>query len=81
MDKTLKPIKEKGDMPKYQVTMRNYFSIPNQRAFDNVSHEGGRVIRGLAIMGFKKAVDYNKCMVGLAVRNDKGNNTKGGFNK
>ena len=37
MDKNFKPIKEKGDMPKYQVTMRNYFSIPNQRAFDNVS--------------------------------------------
>jgi hypothetical protein len=41
LDKTLKPIKEKGDMPKYQVTMRNYFSVPNQRAFDNLSQDGG----------------------------------------
>jgi hypothetical protein len=24
LDKTLKPIKEKGDMPKYPVTMRNF---------------------------------------------------------
>jgi hypothetical protein len=52
MDKTLKRIKEKGDISRYQVTMINYFSIPNQRAFDNVSQEGGRVIKGLAVMGF-----------------------------
>jgi hypothetical protein len=36
-DSKIKPIKEKDDMPKYQVMMRNYFSIPNPRAFDNVS--------------------------------------------
>ncbi len=51
-DRTAKPIKEKTDMPKYQVTMRSYFSIPNPRAFDNVSQDGGRVIKGLAVMGF-----------------------------
>ncbi len=59
-EKTLKPIKEKGDMPKCQVTMRNYFSIPNQRAFDNVSQDGGRVIKGLAIMGFTN--DPQRCL-------------------
>jgi hypothetical protein len=48
----LKPIKGKIDMPKYQVTMRNFFCIPNPRAFDNVNADGGRVIKGLAIMGF-----------------------------
>jgi hypothetical protein len=39
-------------MPKYQVTMQNYFCIPNPRAFDNVNTNGGRVIKGSAIMGF-----------------------------
>jgi hypothetical protein len=29
----------------------------------------------------EKAVDYKKCAVGFAVRVDKGNNTKGGFDK
>jgi hypothetical protein len=51
-DQTAKPIKEKTDMPKYQVTMRSYFSIPNPMVFDNVSQDGGRVIKGLAVMGF-----------------------------
>jgi hypothetical protein len=46
------PIKGKLDMPKYQVTMKNYFCIPNLRAFDNVNANGGRVIKGSAIMGF-----------------------------
>jgi hypothetical protein len=40
-DQTVKLIKEKTDMPKYQVTMRSYFNIPNPRPFDNVSQEGG----------------------------------------
>jgi hypothetical protein len=48
----LKPIKGKIDMPKYQVTMRNFFYIPNPRAFDNDNADGGRVIKGLALMGF-----------------------------
>jgi hypothetical protein len=51
-DQTARPIKEKTDMPKYQVMMRIYFSIPNSRAFDNVSQDGGRVIKELAVMGF-----------------------------
>ncbi len=48
----VKPIKGKLNMPKYQVTMRNYFCIPNPRAFDNVNANGGRVIKGSAIMDF-----------------------------
>jgi hypothetical protein len=52
MDKILKRIKEKGNMSMCQVTMRNYFNIPNPRAFDNVSQDGERVFKGLAIMGF-----------------------------
>jgi hypothetical protein len=51
-DQTTRPIKEKTDMPKYQVTMRSNFSIPNPRVFNNVSQDGGRVIKGLAVMGF-----------------------------
>jgi len=31
-DKRLGPIKSKSDLPKYQLTMRNYFNIPNQMA-------------------------------------------------
>jgi hypothetical protein len=49
---TAKPIKGKLDMPKYQVTMQNYFCIPNPRAFNKVNAKGGRVIKGSAIMGF-----------------------------
>jgi hypothetical protein len=59
-DQTVKPIREKTDMPKYQVTMRNYFSIPNQREFDNVSQDGGRVIKGSAVMGF--STDPQTCL-------------------
>ncbi len=32
-NKTLGPIKDKQDMPKFQVTSRKYFSIPNPQAF------------------------------------------------
>ncbi len=59
-DQTAKPIKKKTDMPKYQVTMRSYFSIPNPRAFDNVSQDGGRVIKGSAVMGF--STDPQTCL-------------------
>jgi hypothetical protein len=53
VDKTLGPIKEKQDMPKFQVTSRKYFSIPNPQAFSPVLKDGGRVIKGSGIMGFK----------------------------
>ncbi len=50
--KNLNPIKGKGNMPKCQVTMRNYFCVPSTRVFDNINTNGGRVIKGSAIMGF-----------------------------
>ena len=50
---TLGPIKEKQDMPKFQVTSRKYFSIPNPQAFLPITQDGGRVIKGSGIMGFK----------------------------
>ncbi len=59
-DQTEKPIREKAEMPKYQVTMKNYFSISNPRAFDNVNQEGGRVIKGSAVMGFSQ--DPETCL-------------------
>ncbi len=59
-DQTARPIKEETDMPKYQVMMRSYFSIPNPRAFNNVSQDGGRVIKGLAVMGF--STDPQTCL-------------------
>jgi hypothetical protein len=34
------------------VAIKNYFNIPNPMAFLNVSQEGGRVIKGSAVMGF-----------------------------
>jgi hypothetical protein len=48
----LKPIKEKGDFPKFQVTSHSYFCVPNARAFDNINAEAGRTIKGSAVMGF-----------------------------
>jgi hypothetical protein len=52
LGKALKPIKEKGDMPKYQVTLQNYFCIPSARAFNNINANGGGRIKGSTIMGF-----------------------------
>jgi hypothetical protein len=59
-DQTTRPIKEKTGMPKYKVMMRSYFSIPNPKAFNNVSQDGGRVIKGLAVMGF--STDPQTCL-------------------
>ncbi len=50
--KAFKPIKEKGNMPKYQVTLQNYFCVPNARAFNNINANGGQRIKGYAIIGF-----------------------------
>ncbi len=55
-DQTARPIKEKTDMPKYQVTMRSYFSIPNPRAFNNMSQEGGRVIKDWQLWVFQQTL-------------------------
>jgi hypothetical protein len=51
-DPWLNPIKSKTDLQKYQVIMKNYFSIPNPMAFSNVTQDGSRVIKGSAVMGF-----------------------------
>jgi hypothetical protein len=59
-DKRLGPIRLKSNLPKYQPTMRNYFSIPNQMAFSNVNQDNGRVIKGSAIMGF--SIDPKNCL-------------------
>jgi hypothetical protein len=48
----LKPIKGKGKFAKFQVTSRNYFCVPNSRAFNNINADGGCTIKGSAIMGF-----------------------------
>ncbi len=59
-DKRLGPIKSKSDLPKYQLTSRNYFNIPNPMAFSNVNQDNGRVIKCSAIMGF--SIDPKTCM-------------------
>ncbi len=59
-DQRLNPIKTKADLPKYQVTMKNYFNIPNPMAFSNVTQEGGRVIKRSAVMGF--LLDPKECL-------------------
>ncbi len=46
------PIKEKVDVPAFQVILRKYFDIPNDRAFDSVNQDGGRAITGSAMMRF-----------------------------
>jgi hypothetical protein len=59
-DPWLNPIKSKTDIPKYQVIMKNYFSIPNPMAFSNVNQDDGRVIKGSAVMGF--SIDPKECL-------------------
>ena len=59
-DSSRPPIKEKADLPGYQVVLKRYFAIPNERAFDNVNQDGGRSIRGSAVMGF--SLDPKKCL-------------------
>ncbi len=54
------PIKEKADLPGFQVILRRYFAIPSDRAFDNVNQDRGRAIRGSAVMGF--SLDPQKCL-------------------
>lgn len=59
-DSSRPPIKEKADLPGFQVILKRYFAIPNERAFDNVNQDGGRAIRGSAVMGF--SLDPKKCL-------------------
>ncbi len=51
-DSSRPPIKEKADVTAFQVILRRYFDIPNKRAFDSVNQDGGRAIKGSAVMGF-----------------------------
>ncbi len=44
---------EKILLPKFQMTSRQYFSIPNPQAFLPVTQDRERVIKGSGIMGFK----------------------------
>ncbi len=59
-DPSRPPIKEKAYVPTFQVILRRYFDIPNKRAFDSVNQDGGRVIKGSAVMGF--SLDPQKCL-------------------
>ncbi len=59
-DSSRPPIKEKADVPAFQVILRKYFDIPNKRAFDSMNHDGGRAIKGSAIMGF--SLDPRMCL-------------------
>jgi hypothetical protein len=54
------PIKEKADLPGFQVILCRYFAIPSDRALDNVNQDGGRAIRGSAVMDF--SLDPQKCL-------------------
>jgi hypothetical protein len=44
LDLSRPPIKEKADIPAFQVILRRYFDIPNKRAFDSVNQDCVRVI-------------------------------------
>jgi hypothetical protein len=59
-DSSRPPIKEKADLLAFQVILHRYFDILNKRAFDSVNQEGGRVIKGSAVMGF--SLDPQKCL-------------------
>ncbi len=52
LDLSRPPIKEKTDVLAFQVILCRYFDIPNKRAFDSVNQDGGRAIKGSAVMGF-----------------------------
>jgi hypothetical protein len=46
-DLNKRPIKEKADLPEFQVVLRSYFEIPNQRAFESMTQEGEKLLKGL----------------------------------
>jgi hypothetical protein len=60
LDSSRSPIKEKADVPAFQVILRRYFDIPNKRAVNTVNQDGGRAIKGSAVMGF--SLDPQKCV-------------------
>jgi hypothetical protein len=71
---TLKPIKEKDNFPKFQVTSQSYFCVPGTRAFNNIDAEARCTIRGSAIMGFTEKPEQcleeaagDLCAMGCAI--------------
>jgi hypothetical protein len=50
LDSSRPPIKEKADLPAFQVILRRYFEIPSKWAFNSVNQDGGRAIKGSAVM-------------------------------
>jgi hypothetical protein len=50
LDLSRPPIKEKADVPAFQVILHKYVDIPNDRAFDSVNQDSGRVINSLSSM-------------------------------
>ncbi len=52
LDSSRPPIKETADVLAFQVILRKYFDIPNKMAFNSVDQDGGRAIKGSAVMGF-----------------------------
>jgi hypothetical protein len=63
-DSSRPPIKEKGDLPAFQVVLQRYFMIPSKRAFDSIYQDGGRAIKGSAVMGF--SLDPQECLAEAA---------------
>jgi hypothetical protein len=61
-DLSKRPIKEKADLPGFQVVFCSYFKIPNPRAFDSVDQEGGRAIKGAAVMVFLLESKTKMCL-------------------
>ena len=59
-DSSRPPIWEKADLSAFQVILRQYFDIPNERAFNNVNRDGSRVIKRSAVMGISE--DPQKCL-------------------
>jgi hypothetical protein len=60
LDSSRPPIKEKADVPAFQVILHRYFDIPNKRAINSVNQDGKRAIKGSAVMGF--SVNPQKCL-------------------
>ncbi len=48
------------DLLAFQVFLQWYFDIPNEKAFNNVNQDGGRLIKGSVVMGF--SADPQKCL-------------------
>jgi hypothetical protein len=60
LDSSRPPIKEKAEVSAFQVILRRYFDISNKEFFDIVNQDGGRAIKGSAVMGF--SLDPQKCL-------------------